>query len=207
MTPSIHSILRHGIKRLRSSLESRRLRRREIERELDRIRQDRELQWAEAQRQRDFLYALGNSFEDTVIGMFDPSAFELIHRTPTDKDTHGRFVPSMALPDLRFRERSTGRRFWVECKYRARVAEDWSLEWCTEHQLREYHDAGRCTGEPVFVVIGIGGTVQRPELVYCLDVGPIHYTTLFYGTYKGHRVRGTVRSLDEIREIAGRRAP
>lgn len=64
--------------------------------EAEKLRRIRERE----QEEEYFLYRLGNDFEDHVINMFDPDRFELIHRSPTNDDTGGRFVKSMILPDL-----------------------------------------------------------------------------------------------------------
>jgi hypothetical protein len=157
---------------------------------------------AEQKRQRDFLYRLGNDFEDTVASMFDPAVFELIHRTPRDDEAHGRYVRGMELPDLRFREIATGRRFWVECKFRAHPREDWSIEWCSRKQLTAYKRTMHEYREPVLVMIGLGGTVQNPEHIYCLDVRDVNYTVLFYGTYKDKRVHMRPSNLDALLYIA-----
>ncbi len=98
------SFLSSILERISSILEKWRIRRQE-EKERRRIERERQLeQQRREEEQRRFLYRLGNDFEDFVIGMFDPEKFELIHRTPTNDDTNGRFVHSMVYPDLRFRE-------------------------------------------------------------------------------------------------------
>ena len=177
------------------------LRRQEAERQ----RREYEARIAEERRERDFLYALGNDFEDTVASMFDPSAFRLIHRTPRDDESHGRYVHGMELPDLRFREISTGRRFWVECKYRARFGDDWTIEWCSRNQLTAYKRTLHEYREPVLVVIGVGGTVGKPEKMYCLDAERLNFTTLFYGTFRNNRVYWALpRTLDGLIGLANR---
>lgn len=154
-------------------------------------------------------YRMGNDFEDYVIGMFDPGRFELIHRTPTHAETGGRFVRSMALPDLRFRDRVSGERFWVEVKYRSRADADGNIMWASPFNIRSYSDAGSRTGEHVFVILGVGGDVHAPENVYCMDLDRIRmYTVLFPGTYRRHRLRmGYVTSTDQLKDCAwaGRR--
>lgn len=172
-----------------------------IQREIDRELAQREAE--ERQRQEDFLYALGNDFEDTVASMFDPSRFRQIHRTPRHDQAGGRYVPGMELPDLRFQEISTGRRFWVECKYRARPNPDWSLDWCSPQQLRSYKEAMRSTKEPVLILIGVGGPVRSPDRIYCLDLERLDNTTIFYGAYKGSRLYMKPYSLDALLYIGG----
>lgn len=111
------SLLSSIRERISSSFERWRNRRQE-EKERKQIERERRLeQQRREEEQRKFLYRLGNDFEDYVITMFNPEKFELIHRTPTNDDTNGRFVHSMVYPDLRFREIATGRKFWVEVKF------------------------------------------------------------------------------------------
>lgn len=166
-----------------------------------RIRQEaeaRQKELEEEQRRADFLYALGNDFEDTVASMFDPSKFRQIHRTPRHDQNRGRYVPGMELPDLRFQEISTGKRFWVECKYRARPNQDWSLDWCSPEQLRSYKATRIRTKEPVLIFIGLGDPVSSPDRIYCLDLDRIDFTTLFYGTYRSNRICMRPQSLDSL---------
>ena len=186
-----------------SYLEKRRIRREE-EKERRRIERERRLEQARREEeQRRFLYRLGNDFEDHVITMFDPSKFELIHRTPTNDDTNGRFVSSMVLPDLRFREISTGRKFWVEVKFRARTEDRGVITWCNDNQLRHYKRTMYESRNPVFVMIGVGGSVQCPERVYLVNLDRINFTTLYYGTYAHNRVYPKrIDSLEQMFEIS-----
>ena len=111
------SLLTSIRERISSSFERWRNRRQE-EKERKQIERERRLeQQRREEEQRKFLYRIGNDFEYYVITMFNPEKFELIHRTPTNDDTNGRFVHSMVYPDLRFREIATGRKFWVEVKF------------------------------------------------------------------------------------------
>ena len=120
--------------------------------------------------------------------MFDPYRFELIHRTPTNKETNGRFVPSMAYPDLRFREIATGRTFWVEVKYRSHTEERGNITWCSYPQLRSYKNAREISDEPVFIVIGVGGNTHDPDRIFTLNLDRVNYTTLYYRTYAQNRL-------------------
>lgn len=199
------SLLSGISERIRGCIRERReiaeLRRQEAER----LRKENEARIAEEKRERDFLYALGNDFEDTVASMFDPAAFQLIHRTPRDDDSHGCYVSGMELPDLRFMEISTGRRFWVECKYRARFGDNWTIEWCSRGQLTAYKRTMHEYREPVLVIIGVGGTVGKPERVYCLDAERLNFTTLFNGTFKDNRAYWALpQTLDGLLELANR---
>ena len=149
-----------------------------------------------------FLYGLGNDFEETVASMFDPECFELIHQTPRHDENGGRYVRGMIYPDLRFVEKSTGRRFWVECKYRARAGPNWDIEWCSWNQLTRYKSTMHHYREPVLIIIGIGGTAQHPRKVYCMNLERVNFTTLHYWTYKDNRLHGRITNLDELLALA-----
>lgn len=177
---------------------------RAAERRLRREKEERLRILKEAEeKEKRFLYRLGNDFESYVITMFDSERFDLIHRTPTNEDTGGRYVSSMRLPDLGFRERSTGRRFWVECKYRARTEDLGTITWCTDNQLRNYKRTYYGTGDTVFIMIGLGGHVRAPDKVFCLNLERINFTRLFYGTYSTNRVTyDKIESYQQLLEIS-----
>lgn len=197
------SFLSPIIERISSAFERWRIRRQEEKKRKELERKRREEQERREEEQRRFLYRLGNDFEDYVITMFDPDMFELIHRTPTNDDTNGRFVHSMVYPDLRFREKSTGRKFWVEVKYRARADENGSITWCNDNQLRNYKRTMYESRDPVFIMIGVGGSVRSPASVYLLNLERINFTTLFYSTYHGNRVFSRqIENLDSMFEIS-----
>ncbi|MBR3409698.1 MAG: hypothetical protein IKG94_02825 [Candidatus Methanomethylophilaceae archaeon] len=149
------------------------------------------------------MYRKGNEFEDHVMGMFPRDRFELIHRTPTNDETGGRYVHSMIYPDLRFRDKVTERKFWVEVKYRSYAEKDGSIVWCADNQLTNYKRTMYESGEKAFIIIGVGGTVHDPDRVHCLDLEDINFTKLFYSTYRNHRITsGTVESLEQLQRIA-----
>lgn len=149
------------------------------------------------------MYRRGNDFEEYVKNMFPADKFMLIHRTPTNEETGGRYVHSMVYPDLRFIDKATGRKFWVEVKFRSYTETDGSIEWCERNQLTNYKRTMHESGNKVFIMLGIGGTVQSPSRVYCLDLDNINFTKLYYGTYKSHRiVFGKVESLKQLEYIS-----
>jgi len=187
------------IDRISDTLRRRRIRNEEIRKRRALEEKKAVEKQIQEKKERDALYRVGNEFEDYVKGMYSPDRFEITHRTPTNDDTGGSFVGSMMLPDLCFRERSTGREFWVECKYRSQADEHGLIEWCTEEQLHRYKRTRFNSRSPVFVMIGIGGGPDSPNRVYCLNIDRINFTTLFYGTYCKNRIYlGNVSSLKQM---------
>jgi len=178
--------------------------RRAAKAERKRVEREKRLEQKRREYERkQMFYRIGNDFENYIIKMFDPSRFELIHRTPTNEDTDDRFVYSMIYPDLRFREISTGREFWVEVKYRSHTEDKGFITWCNNNQLRIYKKTRDKSGDPVFIMIGVGGSTQNPNRVYCLNLDRIQYTTLYYGTYVHNRVYvSTISNLDQMYAIS-----
>lgn len=173
-----------------------RLQRRENEELLKRRKKKEE-------KEKQFLYRLGNRFEDYVISMFDPEKFDLIHRTPTNEDTRGRYVDSMRLPDLRFKEHSTGRKFWVECKFRATTEDLGNVTWCTDNQLRNYKRTHYKYRETVFIMMGLRGAATKPDKVFCLNLERINFTRLFYSTYCTNQVKmEKIESYEQLLKIS-----
>ena len=137
---------------------------------------------------REAMYRKGNAFEDHVQNMFSKEHFELIHRSPSHDETNGRYVYSMKYPDLRFKEISSGRTFWVEVKYRSHPDSSGSIEWCSDKQLANYIRTRNTYRDKVYVILGVGGSVGHPNNLYCLDLDNIYYTELYYSTYKRCRL-------------------
>ncbi len=181
---------------------------RRIERQRREALRRQEQQRIEAERRRAEehkrqMYRKGNEFEDYVKGMFPEDRFTLIHRTPTNDDTGGRYVHSMIYPDLRFIDKATGRKFWVEVKYRSHAESDGNIVWCADNQLTNYKRTMYESRNKVFIIIGVGGTIHNPDKVYCLDLENINFTKLFYGTYKNHRIMfSKVESLRQLEYIS-----
>lgn len=177
---------------------------REMQRRERRLRDEKiRRAWEKRLEEERFLYRLGNTFEDYVADMFDSDKFELTHRTLTNEDTGGKFVKSMVLPDLGFREKSTGRRFWVECKFRSKTEDLGDIVWCTDNQLRNYKRTHYKYREPVFIMLGVRGTVLNPNKVYCLNLERINFTKLFYSTYSTNQVKTEkIDSLKQMFEIS-----
>lgn len=193
---SLIESIRSWFKSFSEKREDKRRQRRLEEKRLRRIRERQ-------QEEERFLYRLGNDFEDYVINMFDSDRFELTHRTPTNEDTSGKFVKSMILPDLGFREKSTRRGFWVECKFRANTKNFGNITWCTENQLRNYKRTYYKHREPVFIMLGVRGTTSDPNKVYCLNLERINFTELFYSTYSTNQVKiDKIESLEQLFEIS-----
>jgi len=77
-------------------------------------------------------------------------------------------------PDMVFRHRSSDTKFAVECKYRSKWEINGNapqIEWAEEHNIENYLQFSEERKMDVVIIIGIGGTAEKPEEVYA---APLH---------------------------------
>ena len=91
-----------------------------------------------------------------------------------DKASHEHVTERSKYPDIVFRHLSSNTKFTVECKYRT----DWELngktpqiEWAEEHNIANYLQFSEERKMDVVIIIGIGGTAEKPDEVYA---APLH---------------------------------
>ena len=144
-------------------------------------------------------YDRGNEFETYVSRMFPSDRFELTYRTVTDREAGGEFVEGMEYPDLRLTEISSGRRFWVECKYRVSTRPDGGIAWCDEHQIETYRRIERDSGYPVFVMMGVGGRPDNPFRVYCVNLDHLRFTVVPESRLEACRIH--LKKVDNLRQL------
>jgi len=113
----------------------------------------------------------GKQFEQLAEKFFPASTFDLIHRTADYRDNCRRFVESSLKPDFMFRDKLSGKCFYVECKFRSSMIQD-RIECCTSSQqlARYYHYNKRIS---VFLLIGLGGKPSRPCYIFLIPLREI----------------------------------
>jgi hypothetical protein len=121
-------------------------------------------------------FTVGEKFEHYARQyLFSKSYYELLQKTHGYKTRNKNYVPS-ADPDFKFRDRRNGKIFFVEAKYRSSFFNG-QVSWCTENQLRRYQQRNReC---PVFILLGIGGSPDRPAFVSLIPLSQANFTALF----------------------------
>lgn len=119
----------------------------------------------------------GEKFEQYVRDyLFPDSHYEMLERTHSYRANKGDYVKSSLNPDFKFRERRTKKVFWVEVKYRADYFNG-KVEWCKAEQLKRYQVVHQQT--PVFLLLGMGGWYDDPELVSLIPMNEARYVGLF----------------------------
>ena len=126
-------------------------------------------------------YWKGTRFEQYVSTLFPEPEFVIHDRTRDVSKFLNRRVESDSHPDFVFRNQKTGKPFAVECKWRGRWAQGKSGElglWWNLAQGERYLAYEKESGIPVFVAFGIGGSPEKPNEVYFLELDRLHYRFL-----------------------------
>lgn len=120
----------------------------------------------------------GTAFEDFVENeIFDETQYQIIHKTNSYATNSRRFVESSLLPDFLFRDKVTGREFYVECKFRCTLNPEGNYEWCNDQQLERYLQLHQEV--PVFVALGLEGVPEKPGAIFLIPLHYCSYTSLF----------------------------
>lgn len=108
-------------------------------------------------------HAAGLAFERHVMGLFGKD-FKILSWMQDGTRTKEEIDFS---PDLVVQHIESGEVFGVECKYRSTHFFG-KLTWAKEYQLKKYDRYRATTGHKLFIVIGLGGTPEKPDYMYCI---------------------------------------
>ena len=144
-------------------------------------------------------YVKGETFEDFLRRVIFPAPHYALEAMTHDYSVNREdFVESSIMPDFRFRDRASGRTFYVEAKYRARFYHG-GVDWCQQYQLQRYLDIDLTT--PVLIAIGLGGTPASPEYVFLFPVGGVRYTHLFPSFLRSYEIPRDCVAPDRLHEL------
>jgi hypothetical protein len=106
----------------------------------------------------------GEEFEQYVRDhLFTKEKYVIVERTHNYETNSKDFVESTLKPDFKFRNVGTKSEFYVEAKWRQNLYNN-ALKWSYEAQLERYKNYSK--EYPFYVVIGLGGTPNKPDNVY-----------------------------------------
>jgi len=119
----------------------------------------------------------GQQFEDYILKYLFPSKYYiLVHKTHDHKTNKERFVEDSLLPDFKFRDRLTGKEFYIEAKFRSTDYNN-KIIWCNDKQLQRYQSVNKIT--PVFLLLGTEGKPGLPDYLSLIPMEQAKYTGLF----------------------------
>src|SRR5580698_7460216 len=89
-------------------------------------------------------HIIGAAFESYVReALFLRRDYELLERSPAFTANPAQFALSALNPDFKFRDRRTGKQFYVEVKFRRRYFDCNEITWTYPEQLERYHSFNR----------------------------------------------------------------
>jgi len=107
-------------------------------------------------------------FQKCVGALFPEEQFELLETTQRED---GSPIPeSVRKLDYHFRDKNTGKAFWVECRFRQHLTDRNDLQWTTEKQLASYKELRAEKKEPIYIVVGLGGFPSQPGEMFAFPV-------------------------------------
>jgi hypothetical protein len=138
----------------------------------------------------------GDAFERYVVRNFNPQYFTL-HEWRGDKQVDGVYAVSNHFPDLEIvfslPSRNIRDTFAIECKWRSGWHRN-TIEWAKDVQVAHYKEYAQRVGIPVYVVIGLGGTPDAPEHVYCIPLEAMKSNTLTFEDVRPYWKKTTERT-------------
>lgn len=129
-------------------------------------------------------YNKGVDFEKYVAGLFNEYyAIKDWTRDNSDKRS-GIKVESDKNPDFIVRYKPRDEVFAVECKYRSYVIwneriKDYVINWAYPAKIQAYNAFSKREGIPVFIVIGLAGSPDKPETMFCIPLEEARYPDLY----------------------------
>ena len=136
----------------------------------------------------------GDLFEMFVQSLF-PNNFE-IEQWTTDlyNKQKGIFVKSNMNPDFTIFDKKTKSKIAIECKFRSafipqpgdKTGELAAIEWAKDEQIKRYKEFEKKEKIPVFIIIGVSGTPEHPEHVFCIPLEEMKYPIVYESIFANY---------------------
>lgn len=124
---------------------------------------------------------IGKAFENYALEfLFPREDFDFLERVPEYTSNKKHFALNALNPDFKFKDKTTGRVFFVEVKFRGRCKKSNEIRWTYPAQLLRYLSFNRSC--PTYVLIGVGGSPECPELIGLIPIEQACYTRLWLKT-------------------------
>ena len=152
-------------------------------------------------------HRMREQFEEFVSGILFPKKnYEILHQTPDSSANEERYNKSSDQPDFKFRDYTTGKSFWVECKYqtvwRGKFPDQYLTPFLKEYELDRYTKLDK--DEPVFIAVGTGGVAYFPTQSYLIPVRYIkiadRITKKYLLPFESHNLKREDERLEKLRD-------
>ena len=152
-------------------------------------------------------HRMREQFEEFVSGILFPKKnYEILHQTPDSSANEERYNKRSDQPDFKFRDYTTGKSFWVECKYqtvwRGKFPDQYLTPFLKEYELDRYTKLDK--DEPVFIAVGTGGVAYFPTQSYLIPVRYIkiadRITKKYLLPFESHNLKRDDERLEKLRD-------
>ena len=152
-------------------------------------------------------HRMREQFEEFVSEfLFPKKNYEILHQTPDSSANEERYIKSSDQPDFKFRDYTTGKSFWVECKYqtvwRGKFPDQYLTPFLKEYELDRYTKLDK--DEPVFIAVGTGGVAYFPTQSYLIPVRYIkiadRITKKYLLPFESHNLKRDDERLEKLRD-------
>lgn len=127
-------------------------------------------------------HAMGYAFEKHVLGLLKKE-FDVVRWMQDGASTKEEIDFS---PDIVVKNKKTGAVAGIECKFRSTHFKG-RISWAKEYQLKKYERFKDKAGCPLFIVIGLGGTPEKPGYMYCVPLWQAAHRSLDADSLKRYR--------------------
>lgn len=125
----------------------------------------------------------GEIFESYLIRkIFTEDRYELIHRTNSFQQNQERYALNSMKPDFQFRCKETGRKFYVEAKYRSGFNHDDKMEVISHQQHVRFLNIQQDENCTVFLAVGYQGKPHSPAHLSFIPISDLQYSDLYFST-------------------------
>jgi hypothetical protein len=143
---------------------------------------------------------IGKAFENFALeNLFPLEDFVLLERVPEFTRNKKHFALNALNPDFKFKDKKTGQVFFVEAKYRGRRKKSNEIRWTYPAQLLRYLSFNRSF--PTFVLIGLGGSPESPELIGLIPIEQASYIWLRVKTIRRFTIPVTTTVKSEMLQL------
>lgn len=144
------------------------------------------------QDERQINYQKGVDFERYVALLFNKYISIKDWTNDSSDKKAGIEVESDKNPDFTLVFKPRNKKFAVECKYRSypiwnNKINDYVIHWSYPGQIQAYNKFSEAEEMPVFIVIGLGGTPDNPEYMYCIPLDEARYPAIYPSVFNKHK--------------------
>lgn len=127
----------------------------------------------------------GNDFEGFMADVLKANGIKITEWNQGTTSPGGAYGENCKNPDFKVEQPTSGNSivYWVECKWRKRIGDEFSLE---EYQINRYRKIQRESKRKVLIAIGVGGSPEAPQSFYVVPLDSMGDTSITKEAMRKH---------------------